>query len=166
MRLIVTYEDTVRFYHRTFYYMNASSWDSRLCYEANPFSTGEGWGVRGGGMRRDKREDRWNETNDHKRRRDGKKAEGDSERRGKKMQQNGKLEGRRWKGIEWGGIERGRDGRGGGFQSIHITVPCRERAALSPLRMAVINESSARTGETSQTNLTREGKGKGIMGES
>ena len=41
-----------------------------------------------------------NETNDHKRRRDGKKAEGDSERRGKKMQQNGKLEGRRWKGIE------------------------------------------------------------------
>ena len=30
----------------------------------------------------------------------GKKAEGDSERRGKKMQQNGKLEGRRWKGIE------------------------------------------------------------------
>ena len=64
-----------------------------------------------------------------------------------------------------GGIERGRDGRGGGFQSIHITVPCRERAALSPLRMAVINESSARTGETSQTNLTREGKGKGIVGE-
>ena len=55
-----------------------------------------------------------------------------------------------------GGIERGRDGRGDGFQSIHITVPCRERAALSPLRMAVINESSARTGETSQTNLTRE----------
>ena len=50
----------------------------------------------------------------------------------------------------------------GGFQSIHITVPCRERAALSPLRMAVINESSARTGETSQTNLTREReKGRG-----
>ena len=64
-----------------------------------PFFTGEGWGVRGG-MRRGKREGRANETNDHKRRRDGKKAEGDSERRGKKMQQNGKLEGRRWKGIE------------------------------------------------------------------
>lgn len=53
-----------------------------------------------GGMRRDKSEDRGNETNDHKTRRDGKKAEGDSERKRKKMQQNGKLEGRRWKGIE------------------------------------------------------------------
>ena len=51
-------------------------------------------------MRRDKSEDRGNETNDPKRRRIGKKVEGDSERRGKKMQQNGKLEGRRWKGIE------------------------------------------------------------------
>ena len=78
------------------------------------------------------------------------------------MQQNGKLERRRWKGIEWEGIEGERDGRGGGFQSIHITVPCRERAALSPLRMAVINESSARTGETSQINLTKEReKGRG-----
>ena len=48
MRLIVTYEDTVRFYHRTFYYIDVSGRDSRLCYEANPFSTGEGWGVRGG----------------------------------------------------------------------------------------------------------------------
>lgn len=46
-----------------------------------PFFTGEGWGVRGGGMRRGKREGRANETNDHKRRRDGKKVEGDSERR-------------------------------------------------------------------------------------
>ena len=53
-----------------------------------------------GGMRRDKSEDRGNETNDHKTRRGGKKAEGDSERKRKKMQQNGKLEGRRWKGIE------------------------------------------------------------------
>ena len=35
-------------------------------------------------MQRDKGEGRGNETNDHKRRRDGKKAEGDSERRGKR----------------------------------------------------------------------------------
>ena len=80
---------------------------------------------------------------------------------GGEMRKNGKLEGRRWKGIEWEGL-RGEGMEGGGFQSIHITVPCRERAALSPLRMAVINESSARTGETSQTNLTREReKGRG-----
>lgn len=54
MRLIVTYEDTVRFYHRTFYYIDVSGRDSRLCYEANPFSTGEGWGGEGGcgGIRR------------------------------------------------------------------------------------------------------------------
>lgn len=38
-------------------------------------------GGKGGGMRRGKREGRANETNDHKRRRDGKKVEGDSERR-------------------------------------------------------------------------------------
>ena len=57
-----------------------------------------GWG--GGGCGGIRVRTGKNETNDHKRRRDGKKAEGDSERRGKKMQQNGKLEGRRWKGIE------------------------------------------------------------------
>ena len=59
-----------------------------------PFLQERDGGVRGG-MQRDKREDRANETNDHKRRRDGKKVEGDNERRGKKMQQNDKLEGRR-----------------------------------------------------------------------
>ena len=55
-------------------------------------------GKGGGKMRGDKSEDRGNETNDHKRRRDGKKAEGDSERRGKRCNKTINLRGGDGKG--------------------------------------------------------------------